>query len=231
MSWLQRLFGGPKAPEAPALEETVPQEQDADIRLLVEAFLNQARDVAAWHRARIDAFERKAGVLLSAALVAFALMLTLIRPVLRFDAPPWFPGLLVAAAAALGVGAVASAVCMAVMRSTYVDATQLSDEWRKLVPGDEVDALEHDDEPELTPATALAISVQAMLGRPEPHASRFRLVRWWYRNRSLPVVESLLRVASFKADAYTIAVYASLVAVLLVGTVVVRLLLEGVIDG
>lgn len=98
----------------------------------LDTFLEQARAAAAWHEARADAFERKAGTLLGFVGVILVLMPTLRGPIANAHGHHMrmgLVGLAIAAAVLLALAALSAALVL-LPRKYYVPAVdQLRKEW------------------------------------------------------------------------------------------------------
>jgi hypothetical protein len=98
----------------------------------LETFLAQARAMAAWHEARIDAFERKAGTLLGFAGVILVLLPTLRGPIAKAhgcNTRAVLVALAILAAALLALASVCAAFVLVPRKYAAPDLAQLRREW------------------------------------------------------------------------------------------------------
>ncbi|SRR6266508_509853 len=98
----------------------------------LEAFLDHARVMAAWHETRADAFERKASTLLGFVGVILVLLPTLRAPIAKAHGPHmrmFLVGLAIAVAVLLALAAVSAALVLLPREYVAPDVAQLRREW------------------------------------------------------------------------------------------------------
>ncbi len=136
--------GSPDQPQVPRVHDVAS----------TQAFLDQARALADWHRQRADGFESKASTVIGFSGVILTL-LTLTSPPISDVRGYWqtlLVTLVVLAAAALLVAAVASVLVMKPREYRYAARTQLRREWEN-----------YRDDPSLTTAQVLGMLADQLI--------------------------------------------------------------------
>jgi hypothetical protein len=164
MNWPWRKTREP-APVPPAVKESRYNAAALD------AFLGQARAMAAWYEARADAFERKASTLLGFAGVILVLLPTLREPIAMAHGPRMrvaLVALAVLAAILLALAAMAATMVLMPRPDTAPSLPQLSSEWAKYARHGQA----HQTQEHLT-----GLFVDQLIKRADPQSSPLETLR------------------------------------------------------
>ncbi len=136
---------------------------------VLEAFLEHARAMAAWHEARTDAFERKASTLLGFVAVILVLLPTLRTPIAKAHGPQmrmFLVGLAIFAAVVLALAAMAAAMVLKPRAYATPSLWQLRREWTAYV-----------EQAHRTPEQLTGMLVDQFIRRTDPQSSPLETLR------------------------------------------------------